>query len=172
MWVPHFACLSTSSRSWASRRTHGLRPLYIYHKRRMALSPSKGHFEYSSQLPILCTYKETMTAWLYILRLKSGQLSIGSTTDLTSRVEEHYSGQACRTTKLDPPVKVVYSESLPTFSDARKREAQIKRWNVGAVLKKKRSWLVTWLSCGIFLNPEIKRGSNLLQRCNEIREIH
>jgi predicted GIY-YIG superfamily endonuclease len=25
-------------------------------------------------------------------------------------------------------VKVVYSESLPTFSDARKREAQIKRW--------------------------------------------
>jgi len=24
--------------------------------------------------------------------------------------------------------KMVYSESLPTFSDARKREAQIKRW--------------------------------------------
>ncbi len=70
-----------------------------------------------------------MTAWLYILRLKSGQLYIGSTTDLNNRVEEHYSGQACRTTKLDPPVKVVYSESLPTFSDARKREAQIKRWS-------------------------------------------
>jgi putative endonuclease len=70
-----------------------------------------------------------MTAWLYILRLKSGQLYIGSTTDLNCRVEEHYSGQACRTTKLDPPVKVVYSESLPTFSDARKQEAQIKRWS-------------------------------------------
>jgi putative endonuclease len=70
-----------------------------------------------------------MTAWLYILRLKSGQLYIGSTTDLNRRVEEHYSGQACRTTKLDPPVKVVYSESLPTFSDARKQEAQIKRWS-------------------------------------------
>jgi len=70
-----------------------------------------------------------MTAWLYILRLKSGQLYIGSTIDLNRRVEEHYSGQACRTTKLDPLVKVVYSELLLTFSDARKREAQIKRWS-------------------------------------------
>jgi len=68
-------------------------------------------------------------AYLYILRLKSGQLYIGSTTDLDRRVEEHYSGHACRTTKLNPPVKLVYSESLPTFSDAGKREAQIKRWS-------------------------------------------
>ncbi len=70
-----------------------------------------------------------MTAWTYILRLKSGQLYIGSTTDLDRRFAEHTAGQACRTTKLDPPVKVVYSESFPTFSEARKREAQIKRWN-------------------------------------------
>ena len=69
-----------------------------------------------------------MNAWLYILRLKSGQLYIGSTTDPDRRVEEHYSGNACRTTKLDPPLKIVYSESFPTFSEARKREAQIKRW--------------------------------------------
>jgi len=69
-----------------------------------------------------------MDAWLYILRLKSGQLYIGSTTDLDRRVKEHYSDKASRTTKLDSPFKMVYSESLPTFSDARKREAQIKRW--------------------------------------------
>jgi putative endonuclease len=69
-----------------------------------------------------------MNAWLYILRLNSGQIYIGSTIDLDRRVEEHYSGHACRTTKLDPPVKLVYSESFPTFSEARKREAQIKRW--------------------------------------------
>ncbi len=67
-------------------------------------------------------------AHLYILRLKSGNLYIGATTDLKQRYQDHQNGQACRTTKLDPPVKVVYSESLPTFSDARKREAQIKRW--------------------------------------------
>jgi putative endonuclease len=70
-----------------------------------------------------------MTAWLYILRLKSGNLYIGATTDLKQRYQDHQNGKACRTTKLDPPVKVVYSESLPTFSDARKREAQIKRWS-------------------------------------------
>ena len=69
-----------------------------------------------------------MTAWLYILRLNSGQIYIGSTTDLDRRVEEHYSGHACRTTKLDPPIKLIYSEPLTTFSEARKREAQIKRW--------------------------------------------
>ena len=68
-------------------------------------------------------------AYLYILRLKSGSLYIGATTDLKQRYQDHLNGQDCRTTKLDPPLKVVYSESLPTFSDARKREAQIKRWS-------------------------------------------
>jgi putative endonuclease len=70
-----------------------------------------------------------MTAWIYILRLKSGQLYIGATTDLEQRYQDHLNGQACRTTMLDPPIKLVHSESLPTFSDARKREAQIKRWS-------------------------------------------
>ena len=69
-----------------------------------------------------------MTAWTYILRLKSGQLYIGSTTNLDRRYAEHDASQGGRTTKLDSPFKMVYSESLPTFSDARKREAQIKRW--------------------------------------------
>ena len=69
-----------------------------------------------------------MAAWTYILRLKSGHLYIGSTTDLKQRYQDHLNGQACRTTKLDPPLKLVYSESFPAFSEARKREAQIKRW--------------------------------------------
>ena len=70
-----------------------------------------------------------MTAWTYILRLKSGQLYIGATNDLKQRYQDHLNGRACLTTKLDPPLKLAYSESLPTFSDARKREAQIKRWS-------------------------------------------
>ena len=95
----------------------------------MALSPPKGHFEYSSQFPTLIANKETMPAWLYILRLKSGQLYIGSTTDLDGRIEEHKSGRACRTTQLDPPVDLLFSEVFRTFSEARRREAQIKRWS-------------------------------------------
>ena len=70
-----------------------------------------------------------MTAWLYILRLKSGQLYIGSTADLDQRYKDHRSGKACRTTQLDPPIGLLYSEELETFSDARKREAQIKKWS-------------------------------------------
>ena len=84
----------------------------------MALSLSKG-------LYIMDT---TMPSWIYILRLKSGQLYIGSTTDLDRRFEEHMSGHACRTTKLDPPIAVAYTEEFEAFVEARRREAQIKRW--------------------------------------------
>ena len=70
-----------------------------------------------------------MPAWLYILRLKSGQLYIGSTTNLDQRYKDHCSGKACRTTQLDPPESLLYSEKLENFSNARKREAQVKRWS-------------------------------------------
>ena len=70
-----------------------------------------------------------MPAWFYILRLKSGALYIGATTDLDQRYKDHCSGKACRTTKLDPPLKLVYAESFPNFPEARQREAQVKRWS-------------------------------------------
>jgi predicted GIY-YIG superfamily endonuclease len=38
------------------------------------------------------------------------------------------SGKACRTTKVDPPVALLHSEEFETFSVARRREAQVKRW--------------------------------------------
>jgi predicted GIY-YIG superfamily endonuclease len=72
-----------------------------------------------------------MPAWFYILRLKSGALYIGATTELNQRYKDHCSGKACRTTSLDPPIALLYSEELETFSDARKREAQVKRWSRG-----------------------------------------
>ncbi len=73
--------------------------------------------------------KEPMAAWCYILRLKSGKLYIGATTDLKIRYQDHLSGKACQTTKFDPPVGLVYSETFEFFSEARKREAQVKRWS-------------------------------------------
>jgi putative endonuclease len=63
-----------------------------------------------------------MTAWLYILRLKSGGLYIGTTKNLNQRYKDHCSGTACRTTRLDPPVELVYSEVFDTFSEASKRQ--------------------------------------------------
>jgi len=70
-----------------------------------------------------------MSAWFYILRLRSGALYPGATTDLKRRYEEHCRGKACRTTELDPPVALVYSEQFPTFPEARRREAQVKKWS-------------------------------------------
>lgn len=70
-----------------------------------------------------------MPAWFYILRLRSGAFYPGATTDLRQRYQDHCDGKACRTTRLDPPAELVYSEEMPTFSDARRREAQVKRWS-------------------------------------------
>jgi putative endonuclease len=63
------------------------------------------------------------------LRLRSGILYIGATIDLEQRLDDHASGQACRTTQLDPPVALLLVEEFPTFSAAWTREAQLKRWS-------------------------------------------
>jgi putative endonuclease len=70
-----------------------------------------------------------MTAWFYILRLQSGSLYIGATKNLEKRYAEHCAGSAGRTTAIDPPVSLVYSEEQESFSKARQREAQVKRWS-------------------------------------------
>ena len=68
-----------------------------------------------------------MPAWFYVLKLQSGSLYAGATTDLELRYQDHLSGNACRTTTLDPPIALVYSEEYETFREARRREAQVKR---------------------------------------------
>ena len=70
-----------------------------------------------------------MTAWFYILRLMSAKLYIGATTDLDQRCREHFDGKACRTTKLDQPIAIVHIEEFGTNIEARRREAQVKRWS-------------------------------------------
>lgn len=70
-----------------------------------------------------------MPAWLYILRLESGALYAGATTDLDQRYKDHQTGKASRTTKIDPPAELIYSEEHINFTEARRREAQIKRWS-------------------------------------------
>ena len=70
-----------------------------------------------------------MPAYFYILRLRSGALYPGATKNIEERYKAHIAGKACRTTKLDPPVSLVYKEEFETFVEARCREAQIKRWS-------------------------------------------
>ena len=73
-----------------------------------------------------CTGK---SAVLYILQLSSGLLYVGSTNNLFQRMADHSEGIACKTTRDDRPEALVYVEPHSTYSAARKREAQIKRWS-------------------------------------------
>jgi putative endonuclease len=66
---------------------------------------------------------------VYFLSLTSGVIYVGSSTDLEQRLDDHLTGQACRTTALDLPVAVLRIETYATFSNARRRELQIKRWS-------------------------------------------
>jgi predicted GIY-YIG superfamily endonuclease len=70
-----------------------------------------------------------MPAWFYILRLRSGTLYPGASKNLEERYKDHLAGKACRTTKVDPPVALVHQEEFETNVEARRREAQVKRWS-------------------------------------------
>jgi putative endonuclease len=49
--------------------------------------------------------------------------------NLEERYKDHLTGKACRTSKVDSPVALVYSEKFETNVEARRREAQVKRWS-------------------------------------------
>jgi putative endonuclease len=70
-----------------------------------------------------------MSAWFYILRLRSKGLYCGSTHSIEKRINDHFAGRACRTTKIDPPISLVYTEEYPRYKEAFHREQQVKRWS-------------------------------------------
>jgi putative endonuclease len=69
-----------------------------------------------------------MKAWyVYILRCGDDTLYTGSTDDIARRLTAHNSGKGAKYTRGRGPLELVYSEELPTHSDALKREIAIKR---------------------------------------------
>ena len=70
-----------------------------------------------------------MPCWFYILRLQSTHLYCGSTRSLDKRIKDHFACRACRTTKIDPPIALVYSEEFPSYKEAFRREHQVKHWS-------------------------------------------
>ncbi len=76
-------------------------------------------------VPTLCRG----TATVYMLRLRSGALYVGCSTDFEVRFRQHELGTACRTTSIDPPDALVFLEVQIDFRAARRRESQIKRWS-------------------------------------------
>ncbi len=69
-----------------------------------------------------------MLYYFYLLRCSDGSLYSGSTIDLKAREKRHNDGKGAKYTRGRRPVKVAYFEKFTTLLEARKREAQIKRW--------------------------------------------
>ena len=64
---------------------------------------------------------------VYILRCGDDTLYCGITPDLEKRLEQHRSGKGAKYTRGRGPLELVYSEALPSRSEALKRAAAIKR---------------------------------------------
>ena len=55
----------------------------------------------------------TISWHVYLLRLDSGCIYVGSTHHLERRLQEHRSGYGCRTTSTSATIELIYSEPFP-----------------------------------------------------------
>ena len=65
--------------------------------------------------------------WVYILRCFDGSLYTGWTNNLEKRIAEHGRGRGAKYTRSRLPEEVVYYEIYKAPTQARKREAAIKK---------------------------------------------
>ena len=66
--------------------------------------------------------------FLYVVECSDGTLYTGITKDLTRRINEHnYSSRSAKYTRSRRPVKLVYSKSYTSQSEALKAEYRFKR---------------------------------------------
>ncbi len=73
----------------------------------------------------------TAMCFLYILQSESsGRFYVGSTDDLDRRLSEHHRGHTA-STRCRGPRKLVYTEPLETLIQARLRELEIQKREVG-----------------------------------------
>ena len=78
-----------------------------------------------------------MKAFMYILQCSDNTYYVGSTKNLTLRIEEHNHGEGAEYTKHRLPVKLVYYEECFNIKDAFLREKQVQGWS-----RKKREALI------------------------------
>ena len=68
-----------------------------------------------------------MPWFLYLVKCQDTSLYTGITTNIPRRIKEHNAKKGAFYTKNKIPVELVYREVMPNQSEARKREAAIKR---------------------------------------------
>ncbi|PIQ67785.1 hypothetical protein COY25_02865 [Candidatus Uhrbacteria bacterium CG_4_10_14_0_2_um_filter_41_7] len=70
-----------------------------------------------------------MKHFVYLARCKDNSLYTGTCVDIQAREDKHNAGTGAKYTRAKRPVKIIYFEEFKTLSDARKREAEIKKWS-------------------------------------------
>ena len=78
-----------------------------------------------------------MKGYIYILQCSDNSYYVGSTNNLTKRIEEHNHGEGAEYTKHRLPVKLVYYEECLNIKEAFLREKQVQGWS-----RKKREALI------------------------------
>ena len=74
-------------------------------------------------------YTLSMPHFFYLARCSDGSLYAGTCIDLKDREAKHNDGTGAKYTRSRRPVTFVYHEKFKTLSAARKREAEVKKWN-------------------------------------------
>ena len=65
----------------------------------------------------------------YLARCNDGSLYAGTCIDLADRERKHNDGTGAKYTRSRRPVAIIYHESFETLSEARQREAEVKKWS-------------------------------------------
>jgi putative endonuclease len=68
-----------------------------------------------------------MSWFIYIIQCSDESLYTGITTDISRRLKEHNTKKGAFYTQNKTPVRLVYHEPMANQSEARKREAEIKK---------------------------------------------
>ena len=69
-----------------------------------------------------------MAHYFYLARCADGSLYAGTCIDVKEREAKHNEGKGAKYTRARLPIKIIYTEEFETLSEARKREAAIKKW--------------------------------------------
>ena len=67
--------------------------------------------------------------FVYVILCSDSSLYTGYSDNVEKRFLDHLSGKGGRYTRSHKPIKIVYSEELPSKSAALKREYEIKSWS-------------------------------------------
>ena len=67
--------------------------------------------------------------FFYLARCSDGSLYAGTCVNIREREQTHNEGRGAKYTRSRLPIAIIYSETFATLSEARKREAEVKRWN-------------------------------------------